>query len=164
MTSFTAIDFETAGHGRDSACAVGAVVVERGRIVERYYQLIRPPVRQVMFSHVHGLTWADLKDAPAFAEMWPELRRVIEAGEYLVAHNAPFDRGVLHGCCAAAGITPPPQRFECTVQIARRTWALPSNRLPAVCDYLGIPLNHHNAMSDAEACAHIALAAMAGPA
>jgi DNA polymerase-3 subunit epsilon len=31
--------------------------------------------------------------------------------------------------------------------------------LPNVCSYLGIPLDHHNAASDAEACARIVLAA-----
>jgi len=39
-------------------------------------------------------------------------------------------------------------------------WRLPSARLPAVCAHLGIPLDHHNAISDAEACARIAIAAL----
>ena len=45
------------------------------------------------------------------------------------------------------------------MQIARRTWKLPRNRLPDVCAHLGIALNHHEALSDAEACARIAIAA-----
>jgi DNA polymerase-3 subunit epsilon len=31
--------------------------------------------------------------------------------------------------------------------------------LPDVCRYLGIQLNHHNALSDAEACAQIVISA-----
>jgi DNA polymerase-3 subunit epsilon len=45
----------------------------------------------------------------------------------------------------------------CTVQLARKTWELASNKLPSVCAHLGIELNHHNAASDAEACALIAV-------
>jgi len=32
--------------------------------------------------------------------------------------------------------------------------------LPDVCRHLGLPLQHHNALSDAEACANIVLAAV----
>lgn len=160
MTIFTAIDFETADHGPDSACAVGAVLVEDGRIVERYYGLIRPPRQRMLFTWVHGLSWDDVCDSPTFPEMWPELEALLAPADFLVAHNAPFDRGVLHACCAAADIPPPKQRFRCTVQMARKAWRLPSAKLPAVCAHLGIPLDHHNAISDAEACAKIAIAAL----
>jgi DNA polymerase-3 subunit epsilon len=45
------------------------------------------------------------------------------------------------------------------VKLARQTWRLYPTKLPNVCNYLGIPLDHHNAASDAEACARIVLAA-----
>jgi len=160
MTVFTAIDFETADHGRDSACAVGVVLVENRRIVERYYRLIRPPRQRFVSTWVHGLTWRDVRDSPTFGEMWPELEALLAPADFLVAHNAPFDRAVLHACCAAADIPPPRHGFRCTVQMARAKWRLPSARLPAVCAHLGIPLDHHNAISDAEACAKIAIAAL----
>ncbi|MGK2951923.1 MAG: hypothetical protein ACSLEZ_06010, partial [Thiobacillus sp.] len=66
MTRFAAIDFETANNARDSACAVGVVIVEHGRIVDRLYALIRPPSRQFLFTHIHGLSWHDVKDAQPF--------------------------------------------------------------------------------------------------
>ena len=160
MTAFAAIDFETADRRRDSACAVGAVLVRQGRIAGRYQQLIRPPRRSFEFTYVHGLTWADVRDSPAFGDMWPDLRRFLDAAGFLVAHNAGFDRSVLEACCAAAGVTPPGLAFRCTVQMARRTWNLPSASLPSVCRHLGIPLNHHDALSDAEACARIAIEAL----
>ena len=46
-------------------------------------------------------------------------------------------------------------------EAARRTWGLPRNRLPDVCAHLGIALEHHDPLSDAEACARIAIAARA---
>lgn len=160
MSVFAAIDFETADHGRDSACAVGVIVVEGRRIIERYYQLIRPPRREFMFTCIHGLTWDTVRDSPTFGEMWPDVDALIEPAEFLVAHNAPFDRSVLHSCCSAAGFRPPEHEFVCTVKLARATWRLPSARLPVVCQHLGIPLNHHDALSDAEACALIAIRAL----
>ena len=42
---FAALDFETADHTPSSACAVGVVIVEDGRIVRRLSRLIRPPGR-----------------------------------------------------------------------------------------------------------------------
>ena len=160
MTTFVAIDFETADYERDSACAVGAVLVENGRITERYHQLIRPPRTEFVFTYIHGLTWNDVRDSPTFGQMWPKLNDFIDEAEFLVAHNAPFDRGVLQACCDAAKIVPPRQQFLCTVQMARSKWNLPSAKLPIVCKYLRIPLDHHNALSDAEACAKIAIKAL----
>lgn len=156
---FVAIDFETADNGADSACAVGLVRVEGSQVVRREVVLIRPPRRQILFTHIHGITWRMVADAPVFADAWPRLAPLLDGAAFLAAHNAPFDRRVLAACCAAAGLTVPVHRFVCTVQLARRTWALRPNDLPTVCRRLGIGLIHHDAGSDAEACARIVLAA-----
>ena len=160
MSTFASIDFETADRYRDSACAVGVVLVENHRLTERYYQLIRPPRKKFEFTHIHGLSWKDVRNSPSFGEVWPDLRDFIDKAEFLVAHNAPFDKGVLHSCCEAAKITPPGHEFRCTLQMARAKWNLQSGALSFVCDHLRIPLNHHNALSDAEACAKIAVKAL----
>ena len=157
--AFVALDFETADHGPDSACAVGLVRVEGGRIVHREAVRLRPPRPAVLFTRVHGLTWAMLRDAPPFAEAWPRLAPLLDGAAFLAAHNAPFDRRVLAACCAAAGHAVPALPFVCTVQLARRRWGQRPNSLPAVCRRLGIGLDHHDAGSDAEACARIVLAA-----
>ncbi len=159
MSRFAAIDFETASHGRDSACALGVVVVEDGRIVQALYELIRPPARQFSFTHIHGLTWADVKDAPSFDAVWAAMAPVLAGVEFLAAHNAPFDKGVLGACCATYGLTVPAQPFVCTVRLARAQWDIHPTRLPDVCRHLGIELRHHQADSDAEACARIVIAA-----
>lgn len=158
---FVAIDFETADHGPDSACAVGLVRVEGSDVVRREKVLIRPPRSRILFTHIHGITWAMVKDAEPFAAVWPKLLPVLDGAEMLAAHNAPFDRRVLAACCAAAGLPVPAVPFVCTVQLARRRWGLSPNNLPAVCRRLGIGLVHHDPISDAEACARIVLAATA---
>ncbi|MGQ9370094.1 3'-5' exonuclease [Azospirillum sp. A39] len=160
MTSFAAIDFETADQGRDSACSVAVVLVEDGRIVERVQYLIRPPRQRFLFTHIHGLRWEDCAEAPDFGALWPDLAPLLDRAELLVAHNAPFDRGVLHACCSAHGLPAPRHRFACTVQIARAAWNVYPTKLPDVCRRLRIALRHHDALSDASACAEIVLAAL----
>jgi DNA polymerase-3 subunit epsilon len=157
--TFVAIDFETADHGSDSACAVALVRVENLQIVERRVQLLRPPRSYIRFSYIHGITWSDVVDAPTFAEAWPRLKDMLDGADELAAHNAGFDRGVLHACCRRAGHPIPAQRFICSMQIARRTWRIFPTRLPDVCRRLNLALNHHDAASDAEACARIVIAA-----
>lgn len=71
---FAAIDFETANPRADSACALGVVVVDDGRIVDRIFELIRPVTPESTFTAVHGLTWAHVRAAPAFGEIWPPIQ------------------------------------------------------------------------------------------
>ncbi|HNW43783.1 MAG TPA: 3'-5' exonuclease [Elusimicrobiales bacterium] len=155
MSKFVAIDFETADYGRDSACAVGLARAEEGRITATAYRLIRPPRPRMMFTEIHGLSWADVANEPLFAELWPGLAGLFEGAEFIAAHNAPFDRSVLNACCAAAGLAAPPQPFICTVKLSRTELGLKPATLAHVCHHLSIPLRHHNALSDAEACAKI---------
>jgi DNA polymerase III subunit epsilon len=159
--TFVALDFETADYGSDSACAVAIVTVEGGMIIDRFCQLIKPPRRSFAFTYLHGIGWKDVEDKPTFADAWPAIRRRLKRGGFVAAHNARFDKGVLHACCASAGIRPPPTPFLCTVQLARSVWRIRPTRLPNVCEHLSIPLEHHRAESDAEACAHIVMRAMA---
>ncbi len=154
-TPVVAIDFETADHGADSACAVGLARVEAGQIVDTFYSLIRPPRRKIMFTWVHGITWNMVRDSPSFFELWPQLADFIEDATCFVAHNAPFDRRVLHACCNAAQIACPELPFICTLKESRRRLHLSSYRLDALCSHCGISLDHHHAGSDARAAAEL---------
>ena len=157
MGIVVALDFETSDRWPDSACALGLTKIQDGVIVDELYHLIRPPRSRVYYTEIHGLTWAMLKDAPTFAELWPQFSGFMQGAELLVAHNASFDRRVLCGTCTAYGLTPPDLPFACTVKGSRRGLNLPHNRLNDVCEHLGIELDHHNASSDARAAAKIYL-------
>jgi DNA polymerase III subunit epsilon len=159
MVNFVAIDFETANYQSDSACSVGLVKVIDGEIVDKAVHLIRPPTREFVFTYIHGLTWKDVAKADDFGTLWPRLEQFMHGAKFLVAHNASFDRGVLRACCASYGIQAPALSFRCTVQISRRRWNIHPTKLSDVCKQLGIALNHHEALSDALACAQIYLAA-----
>ena len=155
---WVALDFETAQRSRESACAVGLVRVERGEIVRRAYRLIRPPSSRFEYSSIHGLSWADVSGESPFHLVWQDLRDVWEGAELFVAHNVGFDRSVLEAGLARYGAKARPATWFCTVKRAKAAWSLPSGRLSAVCQHLGLPLQHHHALSDAEAAARIALA------
>lgn len=154
---YVALDFETSGYAAHSACAVGLCRIEDGVVTDSFYSLIRPPSSRVLFTHVHGLTWPMLKDAPTFTELWPQLVAFMEGSHALLAHNAGFDRRVLHASCQALELGQPQLPFLCTLKGARRSLPLASRALDSVCGYFGIPLDHHHAGSDARACAEIYL-------
>ena len=158
---FTAIDFETANQARHSACAIALVRVRKGRIVERFSTLIKPPPGDFMFTYIHGITPHAVRNAKTFQQLWPQIQKFCDAAPLLAAHNVSFDRGVLMSCCDYYGIEPAPYTFTCTVKLSRSVWPhLPRHTLDAVCRHLKIPLNHHQAESDAEACAKILLHAV----
>lgn len=170
MSTFVAIDFETADQGRDSACSVGMVRVENGVVVKKAVQLIQPPrfetgdlfnpmPESFVFTHIHGIKPAMVADMPTFGQAWPKLAPMLEGIHFMAAHNAPFDSGVLKACCEAARLPVPQHRFICTVRLARDVWKIFPTKLSNVCEKLDIELNHHEALSDASACASIVIAA-----
>ncbi len=161
LSNFVAIDFETADYGADSACSVGLVKVVNGKIVDEMLRLIKPPRQDFKFTYIHGLTWNDVRTAPTFAQVWPELFSFIRGSSFLIAHNASFDRKVLTSCCEAAGIADAIPEFKCTVQVARKLLNISPAKLSNVCEVLDIELTHHEALSDARACAKIMIHALA---
>jgi len=154
---WAAIDFETATHSRDSACALGVVVVDGGEERIRHSWLIRPPENAYSWRNVqvHGIRPEDTERAPDFADVWAEALYLI-GDRPLVAHNASFDVGVIRGCCTSFELEVPDHRYHCTVQLSRRTWPeLERHRLPIVAAHVGAQLDHHDALSDAAACSSI---------
>lgn len=159
--SFVAIDFETATFARNSACAVGIVTVENGIITERYYTLIKPPNNEYFDKciQVHDIRPADTRNSLTFKEVFPEILSRLK-GKIVVAHNEVFDRSVLRACVNELNEILIPldldSYWECTLKIYRKKGYKPC-RLSDCCNALGIELNHHQALSDAVACAELYL-------
>lgn len=159
---WAAIDFETANYDPNSACAIGVALVDDGHVSATFYSLIRPPRIDFVprFIDIHGITPENVAAAPTFAEVWEQVARLV-AGRTLLAHNASFDKGVLRACLDHYQMARPPYRFACTVQLARAVWpGSATYRLSAVAQRLQIPLDHHQAESDAIASARIGLEAL----
>jgi DNA polymerase-3 subunit epsilon len=156
---FTAIDFETANSSNASACAVGLVRVRSGRVVARTGWLIRPPVGHDAFFDInvgiHGIRPHDVERAATWARQLPALT-AFAGTDVLVAHNAGFDMAVLRSACEATGVAVPPYRYLCSVKVSRKTYDIPSHRLPLAAAAAGHrTFAHHDATEDAEACAAI---------
>ncbi|MCH5346437.1 MAG: 3'-5' exonuclease [Muribaculaceae bacterium] len=159
MKDFAAIDFETANGRRSSVCSVGIVIVRGGKIVDRFYSLIRPRPNYYTewTTEIHGLTRRQTDGQPRFPEVWTRVSERI-AGLPLVAHNRPFDEGCLRAVFDEYGMEYPDYEFHCTLAASRRLLDLPNHQLHTVSAACGYDLtNHHHALADAEACAAIAL-------
>ncbi len=162
MDRFIVFDVETPNYKNDRISAIGITVVENGCIKESINTLVNP---ETFFSSFNvaltGITPSMVCDAPTFPELWSGLRKAFESG-IPVAHNAPFDMGVLAKCLAFYNIDwKPYAEYICTVQMSRACFpVLPNHKLNTMCDYLGVELQHHNAGSDSEGCARVLLACL----
>jgi len=161
MRDFAAIDFETANECRSSVCSVGVVIVRDGQIVDSFYSLIHPEPEyyQWFCQQVHGLSKEDTEDAPVFPYVWEKIARMIE-GLPLVAHNSPFEESCLKEVFKVYQMDYPDYEFYDTLFASRKHYgySLPDHQLQTVAAACGYDLtNHHHALADAEACAHIAL-------
>ncbi|RXZ40826.1 exonuclease domain-containing protein, partial [Agromyces binzhouensis] len=157
--SFTAIDFETANSSAASACSIGLVKVVDGRVVAREHRYIRPPFPHGDFSpwnvRIHGITPDMVERADDWRTHLPFLRE-FAGDDWLVAHNAGFDMGVIRATSEALGLDVPDFRYVCSLQVARRTYHLDSYRLTSAAAAAGFDdFAHHDALADAEACAAI---------
>ncbi|MBL4747044.1 MAG: 3'-5' exonuclease [Flavobacteriaceae bacterium] len=160
--TFTAIDFETATAFRNSACAVGIVTVENGKIIEEFHTLIKPPNNEYNWrnTQVHGITSNDTRNALTFEAVFPEIQKRLQ-GKIIVAHNESFDRSVLKKTMEnyyldyeALNLA---SRWECTMKLCKANDKYPSGKLNECCLVANIELIHHEALSDARACAALYL-------
>lgn len=157
--TFTAIDFETANPQRNSACQLGLVVVEDGEIVDSRSWLIRPPSAIFTFTYIHGITYDIVKDQPSFQELWTTIQPYV-GDRILAAHNAAFDMSVLRAVLSHYRLQTPAFQVIDSLPIARKAWPqLPNHKLDTIARYLNVRLQHHDAASDARACAEIILQA-----
>ncbi len=157
--TFTSIDFETATGKRNSACAVGLITVENGQIIDEYSTLIKPPNNEYNWhnTNVHGITAYDTRNSPTFDNVYDEIKNRL-VGRTVVAHNASFDRSVLQKTMVEFGLDYSELNItrECTLKIYREKGYSPA-KLDNCCQIHNIPLNHHDALSDAKACAQLFL-------
>lgn len=158
---WVSIDFETATGHRDSACAIGIVLMRNGAPSDCLESLIQPPQNEYwpFNTRLHGIASRTTASSPTFGELWPTIRPLLE-GHRVVAHNASFDMSVLRAGLDGIGEPYPEIEYLCTMVLARCEFPeLRSHRLPVVARKLGVSMQrHHDAISDALAAAHVAQA------
>jgi len=155
---FVCVDTETANETRASLCAVGVAVVSDGRVVASAAELIDPRCGFNPFNTaVNGIDERAVVGARTLDEVWGDLVTLCN-GQTLVCHNAAFDVSVLRASAAAVGIAGFDAEVSCTMRLARRVWPqCASYGLAYLSRELEIPLDHHEAGSDAEACGWVAV-------
>lgn len=152
MNSFTAIDFETAHGKRWSICQVGLVRVENGVITNELSLLVQPPNNFYWdrFIDIHSITPEITRNAPTFDQIWHLVKPFIK-NQLVVAHNGlSFDFPVLAQTLNYYGLAAPDYEKHCTYRIYK-------DNLFSLCQRFQIALNHHEALSDARACAKLFL-------
>ncbi|MBH0229472.1 exonuclease domain-containing protein [Halobacillus yeomjeoni] len=157
--NFVALDFETANSSRGSVCSIGLVEYENGRLKDEYYRLVKPKKNYFAPVNVsiHGITKQDVGDSHEFDVLWEQEIQDRLEGKFLIAHNAQFDMGVLRSVLDLYDLPYPMLAYNCTLNISKKTWTLHRYNLKAVSDHLGIQFDHHHALDDARAAAHIFL-------
>jgi len=150
MTSYTAIDFETAQGMRWSICQVGLVRVKNGIVSEKISLLVQPPKNFCWgkLIGIHGFTPEQTITAPTFDKIWHQIEPFIR-NQNVVAHNGfAFDFPCLKNALAYYYITEPRYQKHCIYKLYKRN-------LATLCQENIISLNHHDALSDANACAEL---------
>ena len=147
--NYTAIDIETATAKRWSICQIGIVKVVDFNITEEILINIKPPENKYDFinTRIHGLSDKDTECEDFFDLKWALIKPYVEE-QLIVAHNASFDVNCLIQALDYYQLNAPQINCFCTYQAT-------GFRLIDICNSYGITIEHHNALSDARACANI---------
>ena len=158
MTHIAVIDFETTGMSPtlgDRATEVAIVLLEHGRVVDRFQSLMNAGVYIPSFiTQLTGITNLMVATAPHAKQVMADAARFVGKAP-MVAHNASFDRRYWQAELALADLAAP-QRFVCTVLLSRRLYPeATSHKLSALVQRLRLPQTGaaHRAMVDAEMAA-----------
>ena len=162
MEPIAVIDFETTGMSPGHTCRateIAAVIVEDGRIVARYQNLMNSGVYVPPFiESLTGISNAMLRKAPLAAEVMAEVAEFVGRTP-LVAHNASFDQKFWD---AELGLIQRQrvQDFACSMLLARRLLPqAPNHKLGTLNSWAQLPHTGqaHRAMADAEMAANLML-------
>jgi len=155
---YAVIDVETTGLSPSWHRVVEVAVVHvdaRGRRTTEWTTRVNPE-GPVGATHIHGITEADVADAPRFAEVIPQLNAYLR-GRAVSAHNANFDLAFLRAEYTRAGWHMPWLPSLCTLQASHHYLPeLRGRKLQDCCAAAGIPLREaHSALGDSRATASL---------
>lgn len=155
--NYAVIDVETTGlypGGNDRIVEIAIVRLAADYSIEREFNSLLNPGRDIGPSWLHGIQMRDVLEAPEFLDI---AGGVVEhlAGALIVGHNVSFDLRFLESEFGRGGIVVPNAPYVDTLSLALRMGS-PSRRLDETCAHFGIPLDHaHSALSDARATAEL---------
>jgi DNA polymerase-3 subunit epsilon len=153
-------DFETTGLSPDlgdRSIEVGAVLIEAGKITQRFQQLMNPGSRLPVFiENLTGITNRMISEARKNNDVMNDFFEFI-GNHNLVAHNAAFDARFLR-----AELKRVKKSFTgemaCSLLASRRLFKhAPNHQLATLANYKNLPTQgtYHRALADAEVTAHL---------
>ncbi|GAB1817663.1 exonuclease domain-containing protein [Herbidospora sp. RD11066] len=156
MRGYAVIDVETTGlrpSWQDRVVEIGVVhLATNGDITGEWTTLVNPQ-RDLGPQHIHGITSADIRHAPTFADVSGTLMALLR-DRVPVAHNLRFDWDFLRSEFERSGALLPYAEGVCTMRESAHHLPGPPRTLAGCCEMAGIPLaNHHEALADAHAAA-----------
>ena len=158
--TYVVFDIETTGFSpvNNRIIEIGAVKVQDGQILDRFSAFINPGVPiPFEIEKLTGIRDDMVMAAPGIEEVLPQFLQFCE-GCVLVAHNAAFDMSFITE--NAARLQLPTDYTYVDTMVVSRVLLPTQNKhtLDALCKTFGVVLeNHHRAVDDAEATAHIFL-------
>ncbi len=154
---YCVIDIETNGSkpGTSQVIEIGAVMVQQGKIVDRYETFVQCAFLPEYITKITGIEPEDLIGAPTRKEALIGLRHFMQDAIF-VAHNANFDYTFLNASFERFGLGKIGNLKLCTIDLARRTFESERYGLAYLIESLGIETaTHHRAYSDALCAAQV---------
>jgi DNA polymerase III subunit epsilon len=163
------LDTETTGFGPRAEIVDIAVVNAAGEVLLE--SLVQPNRRiPADATAIHGITNADVKNAPAWCELYEDLLRVL-AGRRVIVYNVIFDRQMVNQACDRYSLPAPAADWECAMRKyagfygnwdAGKRWYRFQKLERAVLAF-GAEPGGHRAAADAIACRAVVLGMAATP-
>ncbi len=160
LSALTCVVFDTETTGlalSDRIVQIAGLRIAGGRLTGEAFDTLVNPGRPIPAASTafHRITDAMVADAPDMTTALRGFHHFAE-GAVLIAHNAPFDMGLLRAAEAEIG-RHFPNRIMDTVLLSAMIWGQgAAHSLDAICARLGIAIPEnlrHTAMGDAEATA-----------
>jgi len=152
---FVVFDVETTSRDvkQGSLVEIGAVKVVKGKIDDRWSTLVNPGL-PIVGRQLHGITDADVKDAPTPAKAAATF--MDWAGDaMLVGHNVGFDIGFIEAALESDRRIEP-GRYLDTLVIAREAYPDGDLKLGDLAKFFSLEVEpNHRALPDAEATAQL---------
>lgn len=148
------LDTETTGLGDAAEIVEIAIIRADGTILMN--RLVKPsrPI-PAPATAIHGITDADVKDAPTWPDIWPEVKTLI-SDRTVIAYNASFDQDMIKQSCCAYPIPQEPVVVRTRWADLMELWRIFRDvdhriSLANACAAASIPVGTHRALADAEA-------------
>ncbi len=148
---FCIVDIETNGSKPDNSqvIEIGAVMLQNGRIIDRFESLIRCDYVPDYITKITGITTDILRDAPTDRDVFQKFRLFLEDSIF-VAHNVNFDFNFLDSSFQKFGLGSIGNFNICSIKLAKKTIEAERYGLAHLNNLLNLGVDtHHRAYSDA---------------